>query len=270
MNPVFSPDGRRVAFYVGGGGGAVSAVSLGGEPPVAIVEGGLDPGGPAWGPAGYVYVDTPEGLGRVLETSGEAEPFTVLDTAQSETAHTWPQVLPNGRGVLFTVFHQPLADISQYDIAVADLETGEHEVLVRGVFARYAALGQLVYVTADGTLLAAPFDQGALRLTGPAVALAEGVAVRPFGSVHLALSDDGTLVYQTGASEAGGGMEFVWVTRSGQATPVHPGNPISLAVNNYGWRLSPDGTRVVFNSTDQDVWIKHLPDGPVERKLSQP
>ena len=70
------------------------------------------------------------------ETSGEVEPFTALDTAQSETSHRWPQALPNGRGVLFTVAHEPFADVSQYEIAVADLETGDHEVLVRSVFAR--------------------------------------------------------------------------------------------------------------------------------------
>ena len=81
------------------------------------------------------------------------------------------------------------------------METGKHEVLVRGVFARYAASGHLVYVTADGMLLAAPFDQDALQLAGDPVTLAEGVAVRVFGSVHLALSDDGTLVYQAGGGE---------------------------------------------------------------------
>ena len=176
LNPVFSPDGRRVAFYASGG---VRAVSLSGGSPLAIVESGVAPGGPAWGPGGYIYFPAPgetSALFRVPETSGEVEPFTVLDTAQGEVRHIWPQALPNGRGVLFTVTHQPEADpgrappfplrvglrdqpdqdVSQYDIAVADMETGEHEVLVRGVFARYAASGHLVYVTADGTLLAAP------------------------------------------------------------------------------------------------------------------
>ena len=150
-NPVFSPDGRRVAFYEGEGGG-VSLVSLSGGPPLAIVESGVSPGGLAWGPDGYIYFHVPptgngNALSRVPETSGEVEPFTVLDTAQSEDRHIWPQALPNGRGVLFTVAHQPDTDVSQYDIAVADMETGEHEVLVRGVFARYAASGHLVYVT---------------------------------------------------------------------------------------------------------------------------
>ncbi len=267
-NPVFSPDGQRVAFHEGtpaatqAGGGGVSAVSLSGGPPLAIVESGVGLAGLAWGPDGYVYFEAiRSALLRVPETSGEVEPFTVLDTAQSEAGHIWPQALPNGRGVLFTVDYLPNpTNISQYDIAVADLETGEHEVLLRGVFARYAASGHLVYVTADGTLLAAPFDQDALQLAGDPVALTEGVGVRVVGSVHLALSDDGTLVYQ-----AGGGSEFVWVTRSGQATPVDRGWSF---VRNFGFRLSPDGTRIAFDTVvegNHDIWIKHLPDGPRER-----
>ena len=228
----------------------------------------MDPGG---SPGVPTATSTSRLLGgtallRVPETSGEVEPFTVLDTAQSETGHIWPQALPNGRGVLFTVAHEPGSDVSQYDIAVADLETGEHEVLLRGVFARYAASGHLVYVTADGTLLAAPFDQDALQLAGDSVALTEGVGVRIFGSVHLALSDDGTLVYQAGGGSARE-SEFVWVTRSGQATPVDRGWSF-VRSNNFGSRLSPDGTRIAFNAMvegNQDIWIKHLPDGPRER-----
>ena len=100
------------------------------------------------------------------------------------------------------------------------------------------------------------------------MALAEGVAVRARGSVHLALSNDGTLVYQTGAAGASGGNEFVWVTRSGQATPVDPGWSFMPGGGGSGWRLSPDGTRVALVAVvegNEDIWIKHLPDGPVER-----
>ena len=267
LNPVFSPDGRRVAFRQGAQSGGVRVVSLSGGPPLAIVESGVGPGGLAWGPGGYIYFQAPGGTGlfRVPETSGEVEPFTVFDTAQSETGHAWPQALPNGPGVLFTVY-QPGGDFSQYDIAVADMETGEHEVLVGGVFARYAASGHLVYVTADGTLLAAPFDQDALQLAGDPVALTEGVGVRVFGSVHLALSDDGGLVYQAGGGTAGQ-SEFVWVTRSGQATSVDRELSFRRTANS-GSRLSPDGTRMAFATTvegNQDIWIKHLPDGPLER-----
>ena len=113
LNPVFSPDGRRVAFRQGAQSGGVRVVSLSGGPPLAIVESGVGPGGLAWGPGGYIYFQAPgwTGLFRVPETSGEVEPFTVFDTAQSETGHAWPQALPNGRGVLFTVY-QPGGDFS--------------------------------------------------------------------------------------------------------------------------------------------------------------
>ena len=83
--------------------------------------------------------------------------------------------------------------------------------------------------------------------------------------MHLALSDDGTLVYQTGAVEGAGQWEFVWVTRSGQATPVDAGFTFASRGGNFGWRLSPDGTQVVYSGGDYDVWIKHLPDGPRDR-----
>ena len=265
-DPVFSPDGLKVAFETEEAG--ISVVSLSGEPPLAIAEGRSNWWGLGWGSDGYVYGYSGGGIGRYPEARGEVQPFTTPDTVRSETEHAWPQVLPNGRGVLFTVVHQSPTDISEYDIAVADMESGEHQVLVRGVFARYAASGHLLYVTHEGALLAAPFDQKTFQLGAP-VALAEGVAVRAFGSVHLALSEDGTLIYQAGSVRGGGGRsEFVWVTRSGQAEPVQPGYTVALPTNT-GWRLSRDESRIVFNSValdgSDDVRIKHLPDGPEER-----
>ncbi len=271
-NPVFSPDGQRVAFRVGGGAGGVSAVSLSGEPPLAIVESGAGRAGLAWGPDGYVYFKAPgnSALLRVPETSGEVEPFTVLDTAQSETGHFWPQALPNGRGVLFTLAHQPGNDVSQYDIAVADLETGEHEVLLGGVFARYAASGHLVYVAADGTLLAAPFDQDALQLAGDTVALTEGVGVRRNGAVHLALSEEGTLVYRAGEGFGGAAPDRIpaLVDRSGVVVPlnVRPAPYVSP-------RLSPDGTQLAVQTLEDDgqsiVWVYDLSGDTAIRRVTQ-
>ena len=101
--------------------------------------------------------------------------------------------------------------LTEWDIAVTDFTTGLHHVLLRGVRAVYAASGHLVYVTADGTLMAVPFDETTLTLTGDAVALAEGVRVQNVGFLDLALSATGTLFYSTGGSEGGGDGEVVWV-----------------------------------------------------------
>jgi serine/threonine-protein kinase len=127
--PTFSPDGQRVAF-MSLNPFSLRVVSLGGEPPVTLAEGQLQRAGISWGPDGYLYVGVFGPLVRVPETGGPPEPISVLDTAQGETAHNFPHALPNKRGVLVTVFHTNNAPT--HDIAVVDLATGQHRVLVRG------------------------------------------------------------------------------------------------------------------------------------------
>src|SRR5205807_2405400 len=63
--------------------------------------------GASWGPDNFIYADAFHddfGLLRVEAKPG-ARPswFTTLDTARGEIDHAWPDVLPNGKGVLFTV-----------------------------------------------------------------------------------------------------------------------------------------------------------------------
>ncbi len=101
-------------------------------------------------------------------------------------------------------------------------------------------IGHLVYVTADGTLLAAPFDQDAMELTGPPVALTQGVGHRHLGSVDLAVANDGTLAYVTGGATSGL-ARVVWVTRDGTVTPVDSGPGLrSRASRRLRVALSPD------------------------------
>ena len=89
--------------------------------------------------------------------------------------------------------------------------------------ARYAETGHLVFVRGDGTLLAAPFDEEQLTLTGPLVALFEGVTVSmlPPSGVDLALASNGTLVYAT-RKGIGAARELVWVERDGTAQLIDP------------------------------------------------
>ena len=58
------------------------------------------------------------------------------------------------------------------------------------------------------------------------------------------------------------------MTRSGEATPLQVFfNRQSFT--GWGWSISPDGTRIALRSTDTegnaDIWVKRLPDGPMER-----
>ena len=253
ISPFFSPDGRRVGFFTIAPM-RLKTVSLGGEPPVTVADSGVDWDGGTWGRDGYIYADGPDGLVRVSQGGGRVERVTQLDTARAEAAHNYPDVLPNGKGVLFTILR---GGISDYEIAVVDLATGAHRPLTKGVYARYAAPGYLVYVTANGTLMAAAFDQGGMELRGEPTALAEGVGIRGQGYVDLDLSRSGTLLYTAGGASAAL-SDLVWVSRDG-TTEVIDSNAYDAPV------IAPDGRRVAVAVTtlgDQQIWIRQMPAGP--------
>ena len=187
------------------------------------------------------------------------EAASTLDTGRGETNHLWPEALPNGRGILFTVDYG--GDEPQ-DVAVLDLATGTHHVLTRGAYARYALTGHILYVTADGTLMVAPFDQDALELTGDELAVAEGLDVRLGGATDLTISNTGTLMYTT-RTRPSDITELVWVTRDGSATLIQQSRGTFKSP-----ALSPNGTQVAVEIDvlgDSEVWIKRLPDGTLSQ-----
>jgi serine/threonine-protein kinase len=203
---------------------------------------------------------------RVPEGGGAAQGIGQLDSARGELQHSWPDVLPNGRGVIMTVSHGgPGAMGSPADeIAVLDVATGRHRTLVRGIFARYARSGHLLYVTAEGSLMGVPFDQDRMTITGDAVLLAEGVGVRVGGgAVDLAVSADGSLWYAAGGVAEEGTLEPVWVGRDGVATRV--ADRWSGLIRDPV--LSPDGKRLAVQIRDlqSQVWVKDLDQGPLAK-----
>ena len=115
--PIFSPDSQSIAFEVGS---ALKRVSVLGGPAVTIVEDQVIRGA-SWGPDDVIVFNSASGLMRVPAVGGEPEPLTTLDPAQDEFEHRWPDVLPNGKGVLFTAWTGSDEDSR---LAVVSLETG--------------------------------------------------------------------------------------------------------------------------------------------------
>ena len=266
LSPFFSPDGSRIGFSAGATF-ELKVVPVTGGPPITLTRPGAGAGGGGtWGVDGWIYFDTPSGLARIPADGGNPELLVPFDSAGGEIGHAWPAALPNGRGLLYRSRRN--LNPTEFDLVAFDLRTKERHLLTRGLVGRYVAPGYLVFLRADGAVLAAPFDQDRLELTGPAVALFEGVMTKPFGSADFALSPGGTLAYVPGlASEAGGVAELVYVSRDGGVTPFDP--PASLNPSaGRGLSLSPDGTRLaldVIGSTAPDIWIKQLPGGPLSR-----
>ena len=247
IRPAVSPDGSQLVF------------SQNGEVKVLFFEGGpvqtlADGSWPRWGPDGFVYLQG-EGSVRVPATGGQPEQVTQM--AEGEQFVLVADFLPGGN----TALTHMLLSNGDWEVRTLRLATGEMERITPGQWPRYASSGHVTFISEDGTLMAAPFDRGAMEITGPSVSLIEGVT-------QYAISETGDLVYTRGTEAAE--SEFVWVTRSGQATVVDPGMTFDRGVtaDNAGWRLSPDDDRVVFSQAvdgNNDIWVKDLPDGPESR-----
>ncbi len=168
-NPCFSPDGKWVLFYADN---KLKKVSLDGGEPQVVCDANW--GGASWGPGDTIVFtrDYNTGLWRVPAAGGAPVELTSPDLPKGELGHLWPQILPDGKSVLFTAFSTPM---EKARIVVISLETKKQQVLIEGgIFARYVSSGHLVYARGK-TMMAVPFDLGSLKVTGPAVSVLEDV-----------------------------------------------------------------------------------------------
>ncbi len=262
--PFFSPTGDAVGFFVRAGSVELRTIPLQGGDPITVAS-RVPNVGATWGPDGFIYLGNTGPLLRVAANGGTPQAASTLDTARGETMHSWPHALPNGKGILFTAWRGN-SSWGTADIAVLDVATGTHTVLLRGLRAWFAESGHLVYQACcvAGELAAAPFDDNALMMTGETVVMSEVVAPATFfGTVDVTLSRNGTLMYVTPTGP--GKEQVVWVSRDGTAT----------AVDSTWWgefssvKLSPDGRRLAvtyFESfSGRRIGIKHLDSGALVR-----
>ena len=129
--PFFSPDGKWIGFFAGG---KLLKASVAGGPPVEICR-GLNGKGASWGPDNTI-VFAPNafgGLWRVSALGGTPTRLTTLDTKRLERTHRLPEILPNGKAVLFTIGTMAMDSYDDAIIEVVSLETGRRQlVLERG------------------------------------------------------------------------------------------------------------------------------------------
>jgi serine/threonine protein kinase len=259
--PFFSPDGEWLGFL------QINSVEkmlvAGGVPskiydlvPPSVVNRGAH-----WGPEDQLLV-VPDRLSVILEgtaTGRELESLTELDPAAGELAHHWPELLPGGRALLFTIVR---GDDEEFDIAAQSLETGERRVLVEGgSAARYVPTGHLVYSRA-GTLMAAPFDPERIALTGPPVSILENVLTDlATGAAQFDITNDGTLFYVPGQWKEPQ-RQLVWVDRKGRVEPM------AAERRAYAFPdLSDDGEQLLveIEGANTDVWLYDISRGSLTR-----
>jgi serine/threonine-protein kinase len=181
--------------------------------------------------------------------------------------HRWPQILPGGQAVLFTIAPGE-GNFDGARIAVLDLRTRSYRVVVNsGANARYVPTGHLVYMR-GGTLFAVSFDLKRLAVTGAETPVVERINYNPAGGfAEYALSDSGLLAYRADARTAGELRVLSWVDLKGiqQLLPAPPNENSNL-------RLSPDGQRaavMIAHRTGADIWVYDFVGGTLTRLTSE-
>jgi serine/threonine-protein kinase len=252
--PFFSPNGEWLGYVTPR---ELKKVSVSGGAPVTLAEVELSRGA-SWGPDDTIVVaPTPNsGLFLVPAAGGELQPLTTLDEAAGEVTHRWPQWLPDGRSILFTVGTNS-TNFEDARLEVVDVGTGERTVVHRGgSYGRYVDVGHILYVS-DRTLFALPFDAHKGEPTGPQLPLLEDIAGSAVeGGAQFDASHGGkVLAYLEGAWETEP-YAVVAVDRSGRTESLVPEPGVYGGPN-----LSPDGTRLalsVLRDDNWDVWVHDL------------
>ena len=262
----WSPDGRFIAFFVGG---KLKKIPATGGPPEDLCDAGFEIVG-TWNRDGTILFSNfvPPGIVRVSEKGGKPEMVTI--GADEATLPMWPHFLPDGRRFLYLALGgqgagapapsraRQLRDdrARSSELRLGSLDSKESHLVTRlGSRAEYAA-GHLVFVR-DGILFAQPFDEKRGELRGEPRVLSESVNYF-FGPGNAAFSVAGdVLVFETAPPPS----RLVWLDRQGRELGTL-GQPALVE----GFRISPGGDRVALDIGERrtgtsDVWVFELERG---------
>ena len=237
-SPFVSRSGRWVGFFDRRG---LKRVAIDGGAALDVAE-VANPRGGSWDGDEHIVLarGSTNSLGRVAVSGGEMQALT--EFRPDETSHRWPQVLPDGKGVLFTANSSNVGFDAANVVVVQPGERLGTIVVKGGTYGRYVASGHLVYFRA-GTLFAQRFDIDRLEADGHEVPVLEDVAYSNLnGGGQLDVALTGAAIY-TSAAGGLGQMNIHWMDPGGKTTPLlaKPGL--------YLWpRVSPDGQRLALTT----------------------
>src|SRR5262245_59771958 len=259
--PFWSPDGRFLGFSADG---KLKKVDVAGGSPVTLCDVENYTGG-AWNREGtLLFGSARSGLYKVSSAGGA--PVAVTTVGKDERGHARPSFLPDGRHFLFT-------ELGTGTTSIGSLDSPDRRTLLENSDSITVVYSQGHVLFLRGTtLMAQPFDEQRLTLTGEAVPVADQIRTGgqpPFVQFGLfAASESGVLVYQRGTSLVGG--QLVWLDRSGKQVGT-----LGQRGTYSDVELSPDGKRAAvsrFNLEQraEDIWIFDVERGVPTRLTFDP
>lgn len=249
MTPIFSPDGRYLAFTGGRAGDLWKLALDGGEP--ELIWDDCESRGATWGDDGYIYFATVfTGLYRVPAAGGTPEQVVSMDVRDPEVDAVirFPYFVRGRNALIFTADREGgRPDDGQVELLMLD-DMSRRVLLDRAVDARPVASGHLVF-SRSPNLMAVAFDLDRLLIVGDPVPLPEQPQTSWLnrGESHWAVSANGALAYEPEWPNEQ--YELVRVSRDGTITPLEaPTHAYS------GVAASQDGSLLVLAIADARQW----------------
>jgi eukaryotic-like serine/threonine-protein kinase len=264
--PFWSPDSRFVVFATGG---KLKKADLNGGPVQTICDlTGVAPGG-SWNASGdIIFPSTLRGIMRVSALGGTPTQLTAVDTSRGETGHNNPRFLPDGRRFIY-LRTSPDPRISGVYLGDLEAATGAQSASLLApttlsadyMPARSGSVGYLLF-RREGSLLAQPFDEHTLRLSGEPTVVAEQLGSYFSGGL-FSVSTNGVLVYR--GQDAARASHLIVADRQGK-TITQFGDPGAFSAV----AIAPDGKRVVvrrtdFGASDLSLWLVDIASGRSRR-----
>ena len=189
--------------------------------------------------------------------------MTTLDRSRGEAWHRFPQVLPDGRHLLYLV----RSGNGRRAVYASSLDGGpKTRLLETDVRAVYAAPGHILYMS-EGVLMARPFDLSRLQFSGEPRQVAAAIATSSAQDASFAVSDTGVLAYAARTRAPG---RLTWLDCAGR-----PAGVLGDVQDYLGLRRLPDGrtiavTRVDASSNAPDLWLLDVGRGVSSRFTFDP
>lgn len=259
-NPFFAPDGLWTGFFDARDFQLKKVPATGGKAQVLCrAQFGL---GASWGDDGTIIYspDVFSGLWRIPAEGGKSEPLTQL--AQREFTHRWPQFLPGGKSVLFTVGTAGASNTMS--LAALNLKTGKRKAILENASdARFVPSGHLFFLRGVN-LMAVRFDPANLETEGEPFLVKQNIATdQSVGAGHFAVARTGMLAYAM-AEVDDDIRSLAWADRQGSMERI----TINRGAFSYP-RLSPDGRllALVIESLEETshIWILEVATGAFRR-----
>jgi len=263
--PMWSPDGRYIAFGAEGRLKRISATG-GGAPREITVTDDAYPSG-TWNADDTIVFAGNAGLYRVPADGGEARLLTRIDETRGEFSHRFPVMLPDGARFLYLVLSKQddhtglyLGSLHDPEMKVRLLPDDSNAALGLGPSGRL----HLLFVR-NSALLAQPFDASRGALTGDPMVIAEPIDQAPSIRFAAFAASGRVLVYRPRFAPSN---QLVWIDRGGIRGQI-------VGPDSRRWRfpaLSPDGTRLVALREDRSdtsgLWLFDLVRSKRERLAS--